>query len=253
MTQQRHSFLGLPLDTGYSIADLCNLLNQTGECRLVTFVNTDSWALAAKQPEYLAQLEKMTAVIPAGCDVACAAKKLTSSDVTAICFEPHSLSTLFLKAVIEYKKTIMLVGGEPAIDERVQDKLHIAHPALSIISTANGYGDIAPKIVRVIEKNPDCVLVDLAGPRSDAFLIALKDAGYKGLAIACNGFFEETLRDDEFYPPWVKRWNFFFVYRLLSEPKTALSKFIGDYPAFAIPAMKAIANKLADTYLPKKT
>ncbi|MBY0429218.1 MAG: WecB/TagA/CpsF family glycosyltransferase [Alphaproteobacteria bacterium] len=248
MTQQRQSFLGLPIDTGYAIADICNLLGKTGECRLVTFVTADAWAIAAKQPEYAVQLSKMTAVIPAGCDVACAVKKLTGNDVNALCFEMYSLAAPFLKTVVEHKHSLMLVGGEPAIDERVQDKLHITHPDLNIISTVNGYGDVAPKIARVIEKNPDCVLVDFDGQRTDAFLIALKDAGYMGLAIACNGFFAETLQDDEFYPEWVKRWNLCFAYRLLAHPKTLLPKFIGDYPAFAVPVIKAFADK----YLPKK-
>lgn len=252
MTQQRHSLLGLPLDTGYSIADVCNLLDQTGQCRLVTFINADAWATAASQPDYASQLEKMTVVLPAGTDVACAAHKLTGNDVSAICFEMHSLAAPFFKVVIEKKKSIMLVGGQPAIDERVQDKLHIANPELNIISTINGYGDFAPKIARVMEKNPDVVLVDFSGPRTDAFLIALKDAGYKGFAIACDGFFDETLRDDEFYPSWVKRWNLYFAYRLIAEPKTSLPKFVAAYPSFAIPAIKAIANKLTDKFLPKK-
>lgn len=248
MTQQRQSFLGLPLDTGYSITDLCNLLGKTGECRLITFITADTWASAAKKPEYIAQLEKMTAVIPAGMDVACALKKITGNDTSAICFEMHSLAAPFFKAAIENKNSIMLVGGEPAFDERVQDKLLIAFPELKIISTINGYGDFAPKITRVTEKNPDCVLVDFDGPRTIAFMLALKDAGYKGLVINSNGFFEETLQDDDFYPGWAKRWSIFFAYRLLAQPKTLLPKFIADYPAFAVPAIKALADK----YIPKK-
>ncbi len=233
------------MDIGIHIADCCALLGKTDECHLVTFMNASAWAVAKKRPDYAAQLEKMTSVIPASRDVACAVSKLTGNDTCAICFETHSLVTPFFKTAIEQKNTLMLVGGQPAIDERVHDKLLIRYPGLNIVSTINGYGDFAPKIALVIDKNPDCVLVDLNSPRSNAFLLALKDAGYKGLAIACDGFFDEALRDDDFYPEWVKRWNLFYAARLLSEPKTLLSQFIRDYPAFAFPAVKALVNKLA--------
>jgi exopolysaccharide biosynthesis WecB/TagA/CpsF family protein len=248
MTPQRISFLGLTLDTGISIADICNLLGKKDAAYLLTFVNGASWALAAKQPEYISLLEQMSLVIPASLDVACAAKKLTGNTSSDICFETHSLATPFFKTAIDNKNSLMIVGGQPAIDERVHDKLNTQYPGIDIITSANGYGDIAPKIALVIEKNPDAVLVDYPCPKAEAFLIALKNVGYKGLAIACTGFFEETLRDDEFYPSWAKRWNIQFAYRLLAEPKTALPSFIGSYPAFAVTVCKAFADK----YLPKK-
>lgn len=252
MTQQRISFLGLPLDVGYSIADLTALLTKKGDGKLVTFVRADAWAFAAKHPEFTEQLGKMDLVIPASFDIAYSAQQLHDTACTDVCFETHSLAAPFFKAAIEQHISVMLVGGQPAIDERVHDKLTAAYPGLNIPTTANGYGDIAPKIALILEKNPDVVLVDYAAGKAENFLIALKDAGYKGVAIAVTGFFDETLLDTEFYPEWAKKWNVQYTYRLLSQPGTLLSGFIGAYPSFAIPAVKALADKYKDKYLPKK-
>lgn len=248
MTQQRISFLGLPLDSGVTIDSLCALLGKHDGPNLVTFVDARSWDLAKKQPDYITQLEHMTMVLPATLDISCAAKKITGHDSAPICFETHSLAAPLFKTVAQNNNTLMLVGGQPAYDERVHDKLNVHYPALNIIATVNGYGDIMQKVALVIEKNPDCVLVDLAPSKAEGFLIALRDAGYKGLAIACSGFFEETLLDDEFYPSWVKRWNLFYAYRLAVDPKTQLTPFLKAYPAFAMPAAKALTKK----YLPQK-
>ncbi len=252
MTQQRISFLGLPLDVGHTIADLATLLTKKGETKLVTFVRADAWALAAKQPEYVEQLNKMDLVLPASFDIAYSAQQLNDTPCTDICFETHSLAAPFFKAAVENKTSLVLIGGQPAIDERVHDKLSVHYAGLNIVATANGYGDIAPKIALILEKKPDVVLVDFAAGKAEAFLIALNDAGYKGIAIAVTGFFDETLLDTEFYPEWAKKWNVQYTYRLLSQPGTLLSGFIGAYPSFAIPAVKALADKYKEKYLPKK-
>lgn len=229
--QQRISFLGLPLDVGHTIADLCNLLTTKGASKLVTFVHADAWALTKKQPEYLDQLNKMDLVIPASLDIAAAAQKLHDVTCTDICFETHSLAAPFFDAAAANNLSLMLIGGQPAIDERVHDKLSTFYPRLNIITTANGYGDIAPKIALILEKKPDCVLVDYPAGKAESFLLALKDAGFMGAVIAVTGFFDETLHDVEFYPEWVKRYKLHYAYRLFSEPSTLLSNFIGAYPA----------------------
>ncbi len=248
MTQQRLSFLGLPLDVGYTVADLSTLFTQKSESKLVTFVHADAWAMAKKQPEYLDQLNKIDLVIPASLDIAASVQKLHNVTCTDICFENHSLAAPFFQAAVANTVSLMLIGGQPAIDERTHDKLSIYYPALNIIATANGYGDIAPKIALILEKKPDCVLVDYPAGKAENFLLALKDAGFKGVAIAVTGFFDETLRDSEFYPEWVKRYKAQYAYRLFSEPRTLLNNFIGAYPAFITPVIKAFIDK----YSPKK-
>ncbi|MDX2028946.1 MAG: WecB/TagA/CpsF family glycosyltransferase [Alphaproteobacteria bacterium] len=249
MSMKRITFLGLPLDVGASVEGVCQLLQKKGKPRLVTFINPAAWALAEKRPEYVPTLEQMSLNLPDGEGVALACRLLTKEDCQRVSFDMTSLADPFLRAVIERKASLMLVGGDPGVDESMHEKLHVHYPELKIVGTFHGYGDFGPKVEGVIAKSPDAVIVAMGAPRQEAFLLALRDAGYKGMAITCGGFFDQYLLADPYYPRWVDEWNIRFLYRLYKEPGRLWRRYLIEYQVFIKKLVCAIVEKVKGVYL----
>jgi N-acetylglucosaminyldiphosphoundecaprenol N-acetyl-beta-D-mannosaminyltransferase len=243
---ERIDFLGLPLDLGLTIEGICGELNRKGEIRLIGYVSPSSWAVANTHPEFLAALRQMTAIRAGGEGVARACRWLTGAPCPRISFDMTSLADPFFKAAMEAHASIILIGGDPVTDERMHEKLMRFYPELNVIATMHGFGDLEPKVASVMQQAPDAVIVGMGSPRQELFLIALRDAGYKGLAITCGGFFDQYLEAEHYYPAWIDRWNLRFAWRLYKEPRRLWRRYLIDYRIFVGRALAALAEK----YLP---
>lgn len=245
MSIQRTNLNGLPTDTGVTLETVCQLLRENRGCRLVTFVKPSSWALAKKNPLYLRNLERMTLNIPTRFEVAWLCAQLTGHPAVVINFGSMLLEPL-VKIIISEKGSLTLVGGKPGVDEGVADKLKSHFSELSITHSFHAYGEIEPKIAEIITHAPDIVFVDMGAPRQEAFLIALADAGYKGMAITCEGFFEEYLAEEVRYPQWVERQNLRFIWDLYKIPPSLWGQHLRDYAYFVHESGKAIGKNFRD-------
>jgi N-acetylglucosaminyldiphosphoundecaprenol N-acetyl-beta-D-mannosaminyltransferase len=232
MTVQRIEFLGIPLDTGVTVADVCELLRRRDGLRLITFVNPAAWALARKYPHYVGLLRLMSLVLPDGEGVARACRMLTKLQCPRLSFDTTSVAGPFFATAAAEKISVMLIGGQPGVDEDTHRKLQQAWPNLHIAGTMHGFDDFAPKVARIIATAPDAVVVGMGSPRQEEFLIALRDAGYRGLAITCGGFFDQYLESDQYYPEWIDRWNLRFAWRLYKEPRRLWRRYLIDYQIF---------------------
>jgi UDP-N-acetyl-D-mannosaminuronic acid transferase (WecB/TagA/CpsF family) len=125
------------------------------------------------------------------------------------------------------------------------EKLLSRYPKLNIVEATHGYGDMDQKISLVISRDPHVVLIDMKAPRREAFLLALREAGFRGLAISCSGFFRNYIRGTLFSPAWPDRWHLRFAYRLYSNPRVYLPYYLIDYPLFFFSAIRAYASNLA--------
>jgi len=240
---RRIDFLGLPLDTGITASDVCALLRYKAGPRLITFINPSAWALARKFPHFVDQLRSMSLVLPDGEGVALACRMLTKLDCPRLSFDTSSLAGPFFAAAAAEQASVMLVGSQPGVDEDVHRKLASAYPNLRILETLHGFADFAPKIARVMAVAPDVVVVGMGSPRQEEFLIALRDAGYQGLAITCGGFFDQYLESDQYYPQWVDRLNLRFAWRLYKEPQRLWRRYLIDYWFFIAKLVKEIYDR----------
>lgn len=246
---KRVNLLGIPLDVGVSIGQVCQMLAEKKKACLVTFVNPAAWQMAEARPEYLPSLEQMTLILPDGEGVAFGCRTLMEEDCQRISFDMSSLADPFFKTAVEKGLSIMLVGGQPGVDETVQVKLHDNYPDLKILGTSHGYGDFGQKIEGILAKSPDAVIVGMGAPRQEAFLVALRDAGYKGMAITCGGFFDQYLASDPYYPKWVDQWNLRFVWRFYKEPRRLWRRYLIDYQLFVKRMVCALFEKYKAQHL----
>lgn len=247
MTSERIDFLGLPLNTGVTIADICALMKDKNGPHLVSFINPASWALSKRNADYGKALEGMSYVLPDGQGVALACRWLTGQKAPRISFDMSSLADPFFKAASEAGATVVLAGGKPGVDEHTQEKLRTHYPNLKIIGTQHGFAELAPKIVAILKLAPDAVVVGMGSPRQEMFLIALRASGYKGLAITCGGFFDQYLEADDYYPKWINQLHLRFAWRLFKEPKRLWRRYLIDYQLFIWRFLQALWGK----YWPK--
>ncbi len=236
---KRITFLGLPLHVGVDRETVCRLLDDAGAMRMVTFINPWAWELAAKNSSYAPMLEQMTLVLPDGEGVARACRALMHENSRRISFDMTSLAAPFFRTLADHAKSLIIVGGKPGVDEAVAAKLRTRFQGLNILDSAHGYGDFAQKISGIMAKSPDAVIVGMGAPRQEAFLLALRDAGYKGLAITCGGFFDQYLISDNYYPEWIDHLDLRFLYRMYKEPRRLWRRYLIGYQPFIARVIKA--------------
>ncbi len=242
---RRIDFLGLPLDPGLTIDDVCAELRRKDEARLIGYISPASWAVARRHPEYLAALHQMTMIRAGGEGVTRVYRWLTGRPCPRVNFDMTSLADPFFRAAIAGKDTLLLAGGAPGVAEEVRAKLAKAYPGLNVVGTIHGYGDVVKMAEQAAARTPDVVIAAMGSPKQELFLIALRGAGYRGLAITCGGFFDQYLEADDYYPHWINRWNLRFAWRLFKEPRRLWRRYLVDYQIFIWCALKALLRKWA--------
>jgi N-acetylglucosaminyldiphosphoundecaprenol N-acetyl-beta-D-mannosaminyltransferase len=243
MSEQRIDFLGLPLDPGLTAEEICGLLSRKGETHLIAYVTPSSWAVARRHPDYLKALQQIPTIHAASNSVAYICRWLTGNACIRVSFDTASLADPLFRAAVTQKASVMLVGGQPSVDEQMAEKLKAAYSQLNIIGSLHGFGDLAPKAVTVATKAPDLVVIGMGSPRQELFLLALREAGYKGMAITCGEFFEQFLLDADYYPAWVEKLNLRALWQFYKEPQRLWRRYFIDYPLFAWEAVKAFWYK----------
>lgn len=240
---KRLYFLDLPLDVGVGIDSVCARLRERSGPFDVSFINPYAWAVAQRDPSFVAILEKLSLVMADGVGVTYACSALTRNPCPRVSFDMTSLAGPFFQTLLEADLSLALVGGAPGVDENMKDKLEAHYRGLRIVETAHGYDDLEPKIAAIMAKAPDAVLVGMGSPRQEKFLVALREAGYSGFAITCGGFFDQYLASDHYYPDWINRWNLRFLYRLYKEPTRLWRRYLIDYQVYLVRLVRELLSR----------
>jgi len=227
------NFLSLPLTAVSGMEEVCFGAFSGRESALITFVNPQSWAKAEQNPEYVKALEQMDMVLPDGYGVTLAYRLLRREPCKRISFDMTSLAGPFFETAQREGRSVMLVGGKPGVASAVAAKLVNNYPRLKIVGMEDGFRPFAELSVSIMAKNPDAVIVGMGVPRQELFLVALREAGFKGLGITCGGFFDQYLEAERYYPAWIDRLNLRFAYRLYKEPRRLWRRYLIGYRIFA--------------------
>ncbi len=235
------AFLGLPLSIGMDIAALCSLIDKGESPRFVTFINPSAWAVAQKDPSYLSNLKQMTHVLPDGHGVAKACEKITGRPCPRVSFDMSSVAGPFFEKLAHEKKTIALVGGVEGVTEKVKEKLCHAYPDLQISRCYHGFDDEALIVRQLVDLAPDVVIVGMGVPKQEEFLVQLRRAAFRGMAITCGGFLDQYLQKTNYYPDFIDRLNLRFAYRFYKEPRRLWRRYLVEYWPFMLASFKAFA------------
>lgn len=137
-------------------------------------------------------------------------------------------------------RSIYFLGTRQEAIEKTIDRIRSSYPSMNIKGFRNGYfkddNERNEAIARIVELNPDFVIIGMGSPIQERFVLDLKKGGYKGIAFTCGGFLHQTSERINYYPTWVNKLNLRAFYRLYKEKGMAgrLWQVLVGFPAYFI-------------------
>ena len=141
-------------------------------------------------------------------------------------FDMTSLAKKFFEYACEYRKTVYFIGAEKEYIGIANDIIKKNYPDLNVVEFRDGYFDSVEErsqsIQRIMDLQPDFVVVGMGSVVQDFYLMDLKKAGFKGIGFSCGGFFHQIAQNGspEFYPYLINTLGIRYIYRMYKEPHT---------------------------------
>lgn len=197
-----------------------SIFNNSG--KVYTYLNPVSYLSALDNKELFGQFDGAFAD---GSILVSAIKIVYGKKITRRSFDMTSMAPLLFDYAENNGKSIYIVASKQDEVEKAVGIFKERYPKLDIIGYRNGYFsseeemDIEAK--RIVDINPDFVIIGMGVIMQERFLIKVKKAGFKGIGFTCGGFIHQTAKNEiEYYPEWVDRMNIRFLYRMYKEPHT---------------------------------
>jgi N-acetylglucosaminyldiphosphoundecaprenol N-acetyl-beta-D-mannosaminyltransferase len=204
---------------------------------LMTFANPATAVLAAKNDGFSRALEEFDVVAPDGMGMVLAMQMLHPALVPAqrISFDNTSLAPLVFKMAVDRGINIVLSGGASGVAEAARERLMQAYPGLHIDVAFDGYREMEKTVSEITKLAPGIVIAGMGAPNQEQFLLKLVKNGWVGLGFTCGGYLDQlALKGTQYYPWWVDRYNFRWVYRLIMEPRRLWRRYLFDYTKFGV-------------------
>jgi N-acetylglucosaminyldiphosphoundecaprenol N-acetyl-beta-D-mannosaminyltransferase len=210
------ALFGLPLSRAKSLEHAFDLVRELFTAKparagLVTFANPLAVRIAAGDAGYRNNLGRMDFVFCDGIALAVAARRLGRFPMGRISFDSTSLA--------------------PKLFEFAR-RLAAEYPGISIIAALDGYRPQRELVGNVSLLTPQIVICGMGAPRQEEFLVALADAGWKGVGFTCGGYFDHLGQGFQFYPALLDRLNLRWLYRIAREPRRIGYRALIEYGPF---------------------
>lgn len=189
---------------------------------IYTFLNPVSYLDAQKNVDLFTSFD---GIFSDGVLLANTIKGLYNIEVSRNSFDMTSIAPKLFKDAIQNNKSIYIVASKEIEVKKAISILHENYPELRIVGFRNGYfkddQDKDAAISHIIETAPDYLIVGMGIVKQEEFLLRAKNSGFKGIGFSCGGFIHQTSKNlINYYPNWVDKHDFRFLYRMLKEPHT---------------------------------
>ncbi len=189
---------------------------------IFTFLNPVSYLDAQKNIDLFTSFD---GVFSDGALLANTIKGLYGIDVSRNSFDMTSVAPKLFEYAIKMDKSIYVVASKDSEVKKAISILRENYPKLKIIGYRNGYfkddGEMDAAISKIIDLSPDYLIVGMGVVKQEMFLLRAKKAGFKGIGFSCGGFIHQTSKNlINYYPSWIDKHDFRFLYRMLKEPHT---------------------------------
>lgn len=155
---------------------------------------------------------------------------LSKNKIKRTSFDFTSIATTVFESIADNNKSLYLVGAKEIEISKFSTKIMDKYGIKDLKFRCGYFESIDDEVNRVINANPDFVVVGLGAGLQEDFLVKLKNKGYTGKAFTCGGFIrQESASMKNYYPKWVDKCNMRFLYRMFKEPHT-ISRYFIDYP-----------------------
>lgn len=196
------------------------IFNQSN--KIYTFLNPVSYLLALENKELY---KKFDGIFADGSLLVAAIKLLYGKTVTRRSFDMSSIASDFLSFAEDKNKSIYIVASQKEQVRKAVEIFKERYPKLYIIGYRDGYfasmQDIDMEAKKIVDINPDFLIVGMGVLLQENFLVKVKCAGFQGIGFTCGGFIHQTSnREIDYYPKWIDRMNLRFIYRIYREKHT---------------------------------
>lgn len=212
-------------------------INQIFETKgkVYTYLNPVSYLTALDNKDLFG---RMDGIFADGGLLVKAIRSLYGKQVTRRSYDMTSMAPELFSYVQEYGKTIYIVASKQEQVEAAVEIFRERYPKVKFAGYRNGYfsseSEMDDEAKRIVEVNPDFLIVGMGALMQEKFLLKVKNAGFKGVGFTCGGFIHQTSKNEiDYYPAWVDKTNLRFVYRMWKEPHTRKRYFMAGllFPA----------------------
>lgn len=199
-------------------------INQIFETKgkIYTYLNPVSYLTALDNKDLFG---RMDGIFADGGLLVKAIKSLYGKQVTRRSFDMTSMAPELFSYAQEHGKTIYIVASKQEQVGAAVEIFRERYPKVKFAGYRNGYfsseSEMDDEAKRIVEVNPDFLIVGMGALMQEKFLLKVKNASFKGVGFTCGGFIHQTSKNEiDYYPAWVDKTNLRFVYRMWKEPHT---------------------------------
>lgn len=190
--------------------------------KVYTFLNPVSYLSALDNK---ALFSRFDGIFADGSLLVAAIKIVYGKSVVRRSFDMTSLAPELFEYAAGNGKTVYVVASRQEQVERAVEIFRGRYAGLRFAGYRNGYfadeTEMACEARRIVEVNPDFLIVGMGALAQERFLLKVKEAGFGGIGFTCGGFIHQTAKDEaDYYPAWADRMNIRFLYRMYKEKHT---------------------------------
>lgn len=189
--------------------------------KMYSFINPYGYHLVRKNKDLF---EKLDGLFVDGILFCLFSRWFYRFKITRRSFDLTTVAAGLFDFIVKNNKSIYFVGAKQAEIERSILQYKLAYPKMNIVGFRNGYfvndKEYITEIRKIVQINPDYVVVGMGAIKQEEFLIALKNNEYKGIGFTCGGFIHQSVNGIYYYPEWINRYNLRAFYRLYKEKET---------------------------------
>ena len=191
--------------------------------KFFAFVNAHCLNLAYADAAYAEILRRCDVVWPDGTGVRMAGRRLGFP-------VPENVNGTDLFPLLSGR--VFLYGAAPGVAERAAENVRAKYPRMTVVGTADGYGDECAVIEAVNRVRPDILLVAKGVPLQEKWIAAHLGELKCGCAIAVGGLLDFVSGRIPRAPLWMRRLGIEWLYRLKCEPVRMFRRYVIGNPLF---------------------
>lgn len=202
--------------------------------KFFAFVNAHCLNLAYRDPDYAEILRRCDCVWPDGTGVRIAGRRLGFP-------VPENVNGTDLFPLLTGR--VFLYGAAPGVAERAAENVRRQYPQMTIVGTADGFGDEREVLAAINRVRPDIVLVAKGVPRQEKWIAAHLGELACGSVIAVGGLLDFVSGRIPRAPRWMRRLGIEWLYRLKCEPVRLFRRYVIGNPLFMMRLRREVRRR----------
>lgn len=226
--------LGWPLlVTDYAaLAELCRVWARQPNCLALDFANTQTVTMCRHDPEFRAAAAALDFAAPDGMPLVWCLNR-AGAGLSDRVYGPAFMQFFLLRVSGEF--THYLLGGSELCGAKLRETFARANPEVRFVGSYHGNCDASGRMnpadeARVVEEinrlSPDFIWVGLGTPKQQAWVRRYRSQIRRGVILTVGFAFDVNAGLKRDQPIWMQRLGLGWLFRLSSEPKRLLGRYL---------------------------